>query len=125
MRGQEHVVFEGSYGFGHDLVTRGWLRLSQRELDTDRSTEVQPVHKLRARSLLVATEIALVELELLPSATLFRAGETLRLDLQGRYFFRHHPLLGQFPAGYEQSPSGELTVHCGGEHDSYLLAPVI
>jgi putative CocE/NonD family hydrolase len=125
LRGDQHVVFEGSYGFGYDLVTRGWIRLSQRELDPERSKDYQPVHTHRQRQPMVSGQIELVEVELLPSSTLFRAGETLRLDIQGRYFFRRHPFLGQFPAGYETSPPGGLTVHCGGEHDSYLLLPVI
>lgn len=125
LRGEQHVVFEGSYGFGHDLVSRGWMRLSQRELDPVRSTDYQPVHTHRTRQPLRPGEVVPVEIEMLPSATLFRRGETLRVDLQGSYFFRHHPLLGQFPAGYEQSPPGTLTVHSGGEHDSYLLVPVI
>ena len=77
------VFFEGSYGFGRDLVTRGFLRLG---------------------------EPGSVALELLPSATFFRRGEVLRLELQGRYFFWRHPLLGQFPAGYERSGPGLLKV---------------
>lgn len=83
LRGGREVVFEGSYGFGRDLVTRGFLRL-------------------RSGS---------AEVELLPSSTLFRAGEVLRVELQGRYFFRRHPLLGQFPAGYQVSDPGLLRVH--------------
>ena len=77
------VFFEGSYGFGRDLVTRGFLRLDQPGSMT---------------------------LDLLPSATFFRRGEVLRLDLQGRYFFWRHPLLGQFPAGYEHSGPGLFKV---------------
>ena len=86
------VVFEGSYGFGRDLVTRGFLKVNSGQ----------------------------VSLELLPSSTFFRRGDTLRLDLQGRYFFPRHPLLGQFPAGYEASPQGTLTVH-----KSELIVPII
>lgn len=103
LRDGRHVVFEGSYGFGCDLVTRGWKKLPT-------VTDQGP---------------ACVELELLPSSTLFRAGDTLRLDLQGRYFFKKHPLLGQFPAGYEESPQGKLVLHCFGEDCSRLLVPVI
>jgi len=80
-QGQE-VVFEGSYGFGRDLVTRGYLRLNTGS----------------------------VRVELLPSSTLFRRGDILRLELQGRYFFRRHPLLGQFPAGYQRSEPGVFSV---------------
>jgi uncharacterized protein len=122
LRAGEHVVFEGSYGFGHDLVTRGWLRLSHRELDVEQSTEWRPVHKHTRRTAPVAGEQISLEVELLPSATFFRAGEQLRLDIQGRYFFARHPLLGQFPAGYEVSPAATLTIQ---PQDSYLLVPLV
>lgn len=79
----KEVVFEGSYGFGRDLVTRGFSRI----------------------------ESGTVALELLPSSTIFRRGDILCLDLQGRYFFKRHPLLGQFPAGYQASEAGTLQVH--------------
>lgn len=103
LRGTRHVVFEGSYGFAHDLVTRGWLRLSPG----------------------ASGEWVEVAMELLPSATLFRAGEVVRLDLQGRYFFKRHPLLGQFPAGYETSPEGTLVIGWGEGTSNSLLLPVI
>ncbi|RFA20546.1 hypothetical protein B7R25_08995 [Subtercola boreus] len=37
-RGEE-VVFEGSYGFTEDIVTRGWLRAAQRAVDPTKETE--------------------------------------------------------------------------------------
>lgn len=83
IRAGREVHFEGSYGFGRDLVTRGFLRL-----DSGPAT-----------------------VELLPSSTFFRRGDVLRLDLQGRYFFARHPLLGQFPAGYQTSEPGLFRVH--------------
>lgn len=42
-RGRE-VVFEGSYGFTEDIVTRGWLRASHRAVDDTRSTEWEAWH---------------------------------------------------------------------------------
>jgi uncharacterized protein len=33
-RGRRYVPFEGSYGFGRDRVTTGWLKVSLRALDT-------------------------------------------------------------------------------------------
>lgn len=38
------VPFEGSYGFDRDVVTHGWLRVSHRALDQERSLDWLPVH---------------------------------------------------------------------------------
>ncbi len=100
LRGGRHVHFEGSYGFGYDMVSHGWLRASLRDGFT-------------ARRPLASGEVVALEMELLPASTVFRAGEELRLDLQGQWFFPFHPLLGSFPAYYELSPPAQVTVHCG------------
>ncbi|HLH23078.1 MAG TPA: CocE/NonD family hydrolase [Chloroflexota bacterium] len=125
LRGGRHVVFEGSYGFGYDLVTRGWLRLSHRRLDPARSEPWRPWLTHETPEPLAPGAIVPADVELLPSATLFRRGETLRLDVQGRYFFRKHPLFGQFPAAYEHGPRATVALHCGGAYDARLLVPVI
>jgi uncharacterized protein len=124
LRGGREVVFEGSYGFGRDMVTRGFLKASHRRLD-ESSTPERPVLRHDREEKLRTGEVVAVEIALLPSATLFRSGDVLRLDVQGRYFYRRHPLLGQFPAGYEASPAGTAVLHCGGARDAHLLVPVI
>jgi predicted acyl esterase len=125
IRDGREVVFEGSYGFGRDMVARGWLRASHRRLDAAASTPYSPVLRHDREEKLGAGDVVPVEIAILPSATLFRAGDVLRLDLQGRYFYRRHPLLGQFPAGYEASPPCTAVIHCGGARDSHLLVPVV
>lgn len=119
------VVFEGSYGFGRDMVTRGWLRASHRALDPTRSTEWLPVHTHRDAQALRAGEIVAVDIALLPSATFFEKDETLRLDVQGQWFYICNPFLGEFPARYAPSPPGTCVLHVGGAHDAYLLVPVV
>lgn len=42
-RGGKYVAFEGSYGFGRDRVTTGWLRASMRTLDRELSRPFAPV----------------------------------------------------------------------------------
>ncbi len=109
-QGEREVVFEGSYGFGYDLVSRGFLRASHRQLDESRTTSYRPYHTHTQRLPVVAGQSLGLDLEMLPSATHFAAGDQLRLDLQGSYFFARHPLWGQFPAGYEVSPPGRCRV---------------
>jgi uncharacterized protein len=105
------------------IVTRGWLRVSQRELDEERSTPWQPVLKHRGEKRLKPGEIVAVEIEILPSSTLFRKGETLRLAVQGRDLIEGPPW-GWL--GYRRLVNkGVHTIYAGGRYDSYLLVPVI
>lgn len=59
-----------------------------------------------------------------PSATLFRAGETLRLVDAGRWLWPRNPLTGQFPAAYQKA-QGRCTLHSGPDRQARLLIPVI
>ncbi len=123
-RGRE-VTFHGSYGFPDDLVTHGTLLASHRRVDPDRSEPHRPFHPHTAREPLAAGDPVELEIELAPSATLFRAGDALRLDLQGRWFFSRNPLVGQFPPAYVTvGRGGSCTIHTGGDHRSSLLLPV-
>lgn len=119
------VGFEGSYGFTHALVTCGWLEASHRDIDPERSKPWAPFHPHTRARPLRSGEIAPVDIGLLPSATLFRAGDELELLVQGRWFFLRNPLFGSFPAGYQRSAKGRTILHCGGEHDSFLLLPTV
>ncbi|MCW1957261.1 MAG: CocE/NonD family hydrolase, partial [Mycobacterium sp.] len=102
-RGRE-CVFEGSYGFGFDMITRGWQRVAHRELDRALSTPWQPVHSHRRAEPVAPGEIVPVDIALRPHATRMRAGDFLRLDIRGPWHFPRNPLTGQFPAGYRRSP---------------------
>lgn len=61
---------------------------------------------------------------MLPSATLFLAGEELQLLIRGRWFYARNPFAGQFPAYYEKSPRGRCTVHLGPAVDGHLDIPI-
>ena len=124
LRGGRRVPFEGSYGFGRDAVTSGWLKASHRELDPARSRPFEPVHRHADRLSLAPGEIVAVEIALVASSTLFRRGEQLRLTVRGRWPWRLN-LAGQIPAKYEPSPRGTCVLHFGGRYDARLLVPVI
>ena len=105
------------------LVSRGWLRLSQRELDEKESTPWQPILKHQGEKKVKPGEIVSAEIEILPSSTIFREGETLRLVVQGKDLVEGVPV-GRL--GYSHLLNkGEHSIYTGGEHDSYLLVPVI
>jgi len=124
-RGRAYVPFEGSYGFGRDRITTGWLKASLRALDERSSRPFDPVPTFTHREPLAPGQVVAADLALGPSATLFRAGETLRLVVAGRWLWPHNPFTGQFPAAYEKSPAGRCTLHWGPEHQARLLVPVI
>jgi hypothetical protein len=121
--GARHVPFEGSYGFGRDVVSKGWMRLAHRRVDASRSDAYRPFHPCDVAEPLHEGEIAAVEIELLPSSTFFHRGDTLRLDVQGHWFWRRNPFFGTFPGSYAPSPPGTVVVHIGGRYDSHLLVP--
>ncbi len=119
------VAFEGSYGYGRDRVTTGWQRIALRALDTKLSRPWEPVTTATDPRPLSAGELAPVEVELGPSATLFRAGEQLRLVVAGRWLSPRNPLTGQFPAWYQGSSRGRFTLHWGPQREAHLLIPEI
>lgn len=119
------IPFEGSYGYGRDRVTTGWQRASLRALDPELSKPWEPVPACTAPRPLRAGEIVAVDVALGPSATLFRAGEQLRLLVAGRWLSPRNPLTGQFPANYPRPPRGRVTLHWGPRFDAHLLIPEI
>jgi predicted acyl esterase len=115
------TVFEGSYGFAGDMVSKGWQRAAHRELDHGLSTDAQPVHRHRKAELLRPGEIVPVHIALRPHATRWGRGDELRLEIRGHWFYPVDPLGGQFPADYQPNATGHCIVHTGGSNDSYLL----
>jgi hypothetical protein len=124
-RGRTYIPFEGSYGFGRDRITTGWLKASLRALDQEKSRPFDPVPTFSQRQPLAPGQVVLADIALGPSATLIKAGETLRLVVAGRWLWPRNPLTGQFPAAYQKGPRGSCTLHWGPQHPARLLIPVI
>jgi predicted acyl esterase len=115
----KEVFFSGFNGYGRDSVAKGWLRASHRELDPARSTPLRPWHSHTRLQKVNPGEIVPVEIEVWPSATLFEAGTTLQLIIQGhdaaKYpAFRHTRLVNR----------GWHTIFTGGSYDSCLTVPL-
>ena len=119
------VPFNGSYGYGRDRVAQGRLRLALRELDAERSTPHQPEHTFRTLQPVHEGEQIDVVMPLSSSATVFRAGDSLRLMIAGRYLQPRNPLFGHFPTHYQPSRSGKATIHWTPDQPSTLEIPVI
>lgn len=92
-------------------VALGWLRASHRELDPVLSTPGQPWHPHRQEQLLEPGEG-------------FRAGEQLRLLIQGSDIYAYPP--GVVAMGHSRTRNvGTHVIHTGGQYDSHLLVPVV
>jgi uncharacterized protein len=114
------VRFNGTIGISDDVVTRGYLRVSRREIDSELSTSWRVEFSGRSQQTLSRGEVVSIDLTLQPSATFFSKGERLSLVV----------------ADYETCPSpiftkdlsinsGTHILHFGGRYDAHLSVPII
>jgi len=107
-------------------VALGWLRASHRALDEAKSTPWQPVHLHTHEEPLEPGVAVPVEIEIWPSSTLFRAGETLRVLVMGQDIYTEIPQPGPAIMRHEETRNtGRHIIRTGGAFDSHLLVPVI
>ena len=103
-------------------VAKGWLRVSHRELDAEKSLPYRPYHRHQRRLYLKPGEIVKVEVEIWPTSMVFKKGHRIRLDVQPRdglgssHYMHYH-------ADYNSGATN--SVYAGGDKASYLLLPVI
>lgn len=116
----KEVYFSGYNGLRRDCVAKGWLRASHRQLDVHRSTPLRPWHSHQERQLIQPGEIVAVDIEILPSSTLFEAGTTLRLDIQGCDATCYPDF-----AHTQRVNHGRHRIHCGAHYDSRLTWPLV
>jgi uncharacterized protein len=116
-----HVDAQGR----ESLLTRGWLRGSQRALDPERSKRWQPVHKHDKREPLVPGEAYEFDIEIRPYGILLKAGERLALrissaDTEAPGNFLHQIALGSV----NRARASHVTIHHDASRPSHLLLPV-
>ena len=114
------VHFNGSVGINEDMVTRGWCKVSRRELDQIESTDWHPVQKGTSEQKLKTGEIVPVDIELYPSSTFFAAGESLQLIIAPDEIIPSPPYIKSSACN-----RGKHVLHFGGAYDTYLQVPVI
>ena len=104
----------------HDIVTRGWLRASRRP-DPDRVVDsLVPVADYEHESPVVPGDLLELNVEILPSSTLFEAGSSLVLEIRGRDVtelanFQHHRIFN----------CGRHSLFTGPGFPSRLLVPLV
>jgi predicted acyl esterase len=116
-------------------VSQGWLRVSQRRLDPERSTEMRPYHAHDQSQWLKPGEVYAVDVEIWPASLLLPAGYRLALTIQGKDFERPDTAGEQRGSGWflhndpvdrpEARYAGTCSIHTGGPRESYLSLPVL
>ena len=112
----------GQQGWDEMPVAKGWLRVSHRKLDPDKSLPYRPYHVHTERQWLAPDDVVECHVELWPMCMVFKKGHRIRLDIQprdgvGASAYRH------YHADY--NIGAQNAVHTGGPRVSYLMLPVI
>ena len=107
-------------------VSQGWLRVSQRKLDTERSTDWWPYHTHDETQKLTPGETYTIDVEIWPTSISLPQGYRLALTLQGKDFERVGWFTHDDPADRPRASfAGVNTIHTGANRQSYLLLPLI
>jgi predicted acyl esterase len=104
-----------------EVVTRGWLRASHREIDAAQSTDMVPRYTHRNPEPLTPGVIYTLEISLEPMAYLFRKGHRIRLELVNGDSPVSEAL---WPHYYRPDKIGTDTIHHGADYPSALILPV-
>lgn len=110
-----------------DRVTplmKGWLKVSHRALDPERSTEDLPKHTHRRDDYapLVPDELVAIEVELIPNTGFIRTGQRIRVDIQP-YDGVAHGMHHGYDAGFHDGAVN--TIYTGPAHLGYIQLPFI
>lgn len=116
-------------------VSQGWLRVSHRKLDPERTTEYQPHHTHDELQMLTPGAVYDIDVEIWPASLALPAGYRLSLTLQGKDFERPGATGEAKGSGFfthddpieRPAPryTGTHTLYTGGARASYLLLPML
>jgi predicted acyl esterase len=146
----KEVTFEGANAPAVPIAD-GWLRLSHREIDAQRTLPWRPYHRHNEPSLVEPDQDYAVDIEIWPSSVVVPAGYRLALTVLGRDFIlggrrgsigrliarfcRTFPVIaalfmpGSAPFLHDGRDrdrfGGEHRILCGGSYDSHVILPVI
>ncbi|PVH27406.1 hydrolase [Pararhodobacter oceanensis] len=107
------------------LLTRGWLRGSQRATDPERSTPWQPWHPHDKREPLEPGAVTEFAIEVRPYAIALKPGEQLGLRIKCADDEAPAQALDAICQGHLWSAkAARVTIHHNAEHPSHLVVPV-
>jgi predicted acyl esterase len=118
----KEILYMGQ--MGHEIAAAyGWLRLSHRKLDPERSTPYRPFHAHDELQRVKPGEVVPAEIEIWPASMVIKKGHRLALEVASRDDPRIDPFTHTDPK--DRILSGTVSIHTGDEFDSHLLLPVI
>lgn len=137
----EEVLFKGTVD-PRTPIAQGWLRVSHRELDPERTLPYRPYHRHKVEWPLQPDVPVEVDVEIWPSGVVVPPGYRIGLSIMGRDFehqssgsrlsnFKNEmkgcgPFLHDDPRGRpHEIYGGVTTLHAAPGQDNFLLLPVI
>ena len=107
------------------LLTRGWLKGSHREIDQEKSKPWQPVLTHTNPEPLIPGQVYKFDIEIMPTANLFKAGHQIALRIKGAVDEPHKTTLNANHAPHlsRQTPS-IVTIYQDADYPSCLLLPI-
>lgn len=129
------ITFQGALD-PNTPIGQGWLRVSHRRLDPQKSLPWRPYHTHDRVDPTTPGQVYEVEIEVVPTCIVIPAGYRLALTVRGKDYRYDGPLSdfaktfhyaarGVGPFKHEKVASGRVTLYAGGGRDAYLLLPVI
>jgi hypothetical protein len=104
-----------------ELVTRGWLRASHREIDAAHSSDMVPRYTHRQLQPLTPGTVYKLDISIEPMAYLFKKGHRIRLEMVNG----DSPITETlWPHYYRPDKIGTDTIHLGADHPSALILPI-
>jgi uncharacterized protein len=139
-KGKE-VSFQGALD-PRTPVGQGWLRASQRKLDTKRSLPYRPFHAHDEKQPLKPGEVAELDVEIWPTCIVVPAGFRVALTIRGKDYEHggeaaslsnmKNPMRGCGPFIHDDTTdrppaifNGTVTLHFGAKRQAFVLLPVI
>ena len=139
----DEVTFMGAID-PHTPIAQGWLRASRRKLDPELSTPYRPYHRHDESQPLTPGEVYQLDVELWPTSIVIPAGYRIGFSVRGTDYeyegdtggvrlsnFKNE-LKGSGPFLHDDPRDrpaevfgGKITLHAGGERESYVLIPVV
>jgi predicted acyl esterase len=107
------------------ILTRGWLRGSLSEIDSDRSRPWLPEHRLTQSRPILPNVMARYEIAIMPTARVLKPGDRLQLQISSADDDNVESFLDLIAQGHllRRSPSWVSIAH-DAEHPSVLSVPV-
>ncbi len=138
----EEVVFQGALD-PHTPIAQGWLRASHRKLDPEKSLPYRPYHTHDEEQPLTPGEVYELDIEVWPTCIVIPEGYRIAFTVRGKDYvypggsggglsnmkneftgcgcFIHNDPKDRPPDVFGKN----VTLHCGGEHEAYVMLPVI